>query len=185
MDNAAQDALRFPIGRFAAPSLPPSREAVESWIDGIEALPAALRAATEPLTDEQLDTAYRAGGWSLRQVVHHVADSHMNSFVRFKWALTEEEPTIKAYDEKRWAELGDYVMPVGPSLDHLDATHCRWVELLRSMSDKDFERGFHHPEHGGHVQLHVNTAVYDWHGRHHLGQITQLLDARGWSEART
>ena len=178
MDHAAQDALRFPIGRFAAPSLPPARSTIETWIDGIEALPAAMRAAVEPLSAEQLDTRYRPGGWTVRQVVHHVADSHMNSFVRFKWALTEEEPTIKAYDEKTWADLGDYAMSPGSSLDMLDALHRRWVALLRSMSNEDYERGFHHPEHGEHIQLGVNTAVYDWHGRHHLAQITGAM-ARG------
>jgi hypothetical protein len=151
-------------------------------VDEIEALPALLRAAVEPLSEGQLDTRYRPGGWTLRQVVHHVADSHANSFVRFKWALTEDEPRIKAYFEDRWAELSDYDLPIEASLGHLDSLHVRWVHLLRSMSDEDRQRGFLHPESGERVQLDVNAAIYAWHGRHHLAHVTQTVKAHGWSE---
>ena len=166
---------RYPIGPFEAPAeITPER--IAGWIDEIEALPADLRATVEPLSEAQLDTPYREGGWTVRQVVHHVADSHMNSVTRFKWALTEDRPTIKDYREQLWAELADAGLPVGPSLDLLTALHTRWVTLLRSMDGDDWKREFVHPE-SGPVALGVNVAIYAWHGKHHRAHAE--LVARG------
>ncbi len=171
--------LRYPIGMFAAPeSVSPAN--VAAWIDDIATLPRDLRAVVSPLGDAQLDTRYRPGGWSVRQVVHHIADSHVNSFVRFKWTLTEDRPTIKAYDEQAWAELPDTVgAPIALSLDLLDALHARWCVLLRTLGKDDFTREFVHPD-SGPVPLGVNIATYRWHGRHHLAHIEQLARREGW-----
>ncbi len=171
--------LRYPIGKFdfSARVAPEDRAAL---IDQIEAAPANLRAAVRGLTEEQLDTPYRPGGWTLRQVVHHVPDSHMNSFIRLRLALTEDEPTIKPYDEAKWAELIDARMPIDVSLDLLENLHRRWVVLLRNLSDADFARTFRHPE-VGLVRLDTNTALYAWHGRHHTAHITGLRQRNGWN----
>jgi hypothetical protein len=134
-----------------------------------------LRALVERLSDVQLDTRYRPGGWTVRQVVHHVPDSHMNGYVRMKWALTEDAPAIKVYDEARWAELPDArTAPIAMSLDLLDGLHRRWVALLRAMSDADFERTFVHPKWGA-VPIDFALAIYAWHGKHHTAHITQAL----------
>lgn len=170
---------RHPIGRFEAPAeVTPAQLA--SWIDGIAALPAQLRAAVAPLSAAQLEVPYRDGGWCSRQVVHHVADSHLNSFVRFKWTLTEERPTIKAYFEERWAELPDTgADALEPSLALLDALHARWVVLLRALSPEQLAREFVHPD-SGPVRLDVNVGIYAWHGRHHLAHVTTLAEREGW-----
>ena len=174
------EKLRYPIGKFEAPAVV-SADAVRAWIDEIERLPGALRSVIESLTPEQLEVPYRPGGWCGRQVVHHVADSHMNSFVRFKWALTEDRPTIKAYHEDRWAELPDYTdVPVSTSLRFLEALHERWVTLLRGLSADDRQREFVHPD-SGPVRLDVNIGIYAWHGRHHLAHVTQLVEREGWA----
>jgi uncharacterized damage-inducible protein DinB len=138
-----------------------------------------MRAAVAGLTEQQLDTPYRAGGWTVRQVVHHVPESHMNSYVRFKLALTEDDPVIKPYDEVLWAKLADAYAPIEGSLALLDALHQRWVPLLESMKDGDFERTFRHPELGP-VRLDQNLALYAWHGKHHVAHITALRDRMGW-----
>jgi uncharacterized damage-inducible protein DinB len=139
-----------------------------------------MRAAVARLTDEQLDTPYRDGGWTVRQVVHHVPESHLNSYVRFKLALTEHEPTIKPYFEDRWAELEDArTAPIELSLNLLDAVHGRWVWFLRSLKPTDFERAFQHPDLGK-VTLDKNVALYAWHGRHHVAHITSLRERMGW-----
>jgi len=143
----------------------------DAWISEIERAPALIRAAVNALPEGGLDKPYRPGGWTARQVVHHVADSHMNSYVRFRLALTEDEPTIKTYEEARWAELEDArSAPVEISLQLLDALHERWVRLLRSLSDADYAKKFRHPE-LGEVTLTRNVALYAWHGRHHEGHI--------------
>ena len=165
--------LRYPIGEFEPPA-DVTGEQVDAWIRDIERLPADLRAVVEPLSPEQLDTPYRPGGWTVRQVVHHLADSHLNSLVRLKWALTEDRPTIKAYSEDRWAELADYRAPIEVSLDFLDALHRRWAALLRALAPADLEREFVHPD-SGPVRLAVNVGVYAWHGRHHLAHVENLL----------
>lgn len=167
--------LSYPAGKFAMPDPFDRRAAVEE----IASLPAKLRAAAAGLTDVQLDTPYREGGWTPRQVVHHVADSHMNAFIRTKLTLTEDRPTIKPYDQDAWATLPDARLPLAVSLAILDAVHERWVTVLRTVSDAEGAREFVHPEHGGRT-LDWMMALYAWHGRHHTGHILQLRAARGW-----
>ena len=170
--------LRFPVGRFAFSSAD-ERSRAES-ISIIAALPAKMRGAVDGLSDAQLDTRYRPDGWTVRQVVHHVPDSHINAFTRFKLALTEDTPRIKPYDEAKWAELPDgRTAPVGPSLAILDGLHARWAALLRAMRPEDFDRQLEHPESG--VQsLNRMLALYAWHCRHHLAHITELKRREGW-----
>ena len=170
--------LRYPIGEFSPPD-PLEREQVDAWTDDIAALPADLRRTVSALTDHQLDTPYRPDGWTVRQVVHHLPDSHMNSLIRFKWALTEERPLIKAYDEKSWAVLPDSREPIAGSLDLLDALHGRWVGLLRGLSWDQLRREFVHPE-SGPATLAVTVGSYAWHGRHHLAHIERLIQREVW-----
>ena len=173
------DDLRYPVGRFSPPasSMPGVRAA---HIQTLRLLPERLRAAVKDLTDHQLDTPYREGGWTVRQVVHHVADSHANSYVRFKLALTEDWPVIKPYDEAAWANLADSRwLPVDVSLDLITALHGRWVGLLEALSDEDFQKGFEHPE-SGRQNLAKALALYDWHSRHHTAHITSLRVRQGW-----
>ena len=173
------EKLRYPIGRFEPPSQI-DQDQIERWISDIEALPANLRRTVNGLTDTQLDTPYRPGGWTIRQVIHHLPDSHINSFIRFKWALTEDRPEIKPYFEDRWAELADYsVTPVSASLDLLEGLHQRWVALLRSLTRQDLERTFIHPE-SGLVKLPETIDSYAWHGRHHLAHIREAIRREGW-----
>ncbi len=171
--------LKYPIGEFDfAGEI--TRAVVNGWIDEIEQLPGKLRAVVSKLSDEQLDTPYRSGGWTLRQVVHHIGDSHLNSYIRFKWTLTEDTPTIKAYYEDRWAELPDYQrVPVAVSLDFIEALHRKWVILLRELSDADLQRAFIHPESGA-TLLGKNIGIYAWHGNHHLAHITRLCERKNW-----
>ena len=174
------EKLRYPIGHYEPPSRIDQHQ-TERWINDIEALPADLRKAVEGLNDTQLDTPYRPGGWTIRQVVHHLPDSHMNSFIRFKWALTEDRPSIKAYFEDRWAELPDYATaPVSVSLDLLEALHRRWVTLLRSLTRQDLDRTFIHPE-SGPANLAETIGSYAWHGRHHLAHIREAIRRKGWN----
>lgn len=171
--------LRYPVGEFNFAGKISAEERA-SLIEQIETTPGQMRAAVAGLSDEQLDTPYRPGGWTVRQVVHHVPESHMNSYIRFKLAITEDEPTVKPYFEDRWAQLQDaLVSPVEPSLDLLDALHRRWVWFLRSLEDGDFDRTFQHPELGV-VSLNKNVALYAWHGRHHVAHITTLRERMGW-----
>ena len=173
------DKLRYPIGHFTAPANIDESQ-IQSWISDIEALPEDLRGIVERLSESQLDTPYRPGGWTIRQVVHHLPDSHMNSFIRFKWALTEDRPTIKAYFEDRWAKLSDYSsVPVSVSLGLLESLHRRWVGLLRSLGPEDLNREFVHPE-AGSTSLVVSIGAYAWHGRHHLAHIENTVRREGW-----
>jgi uncharacterized damage-inducible protein DinB len=171
---------RYPAGTFQ------SRDALTSderraLIDEIAATPARMREAVRNLTDAQLDTPYREGGWTLRQVVHHVPDSHLNAYIRTKLALTENAPTIKPYDEAAWATLDDSrVTPIETSLALLESLHARWVGLLRSLRDEDFARTFRHPEQSGPKSIDWLVALYAWHGRHHTAHITTLRDRNGW-----
>jgi hypothetical protein len=178
-DTSTADDLRYPVGRFTAvPVSDPSRRAAD--IGELAALPRNIRAAVSGLDDRQLDTPYRPGGWTVRQLVHHVADSHMNGFIRVKLALTEDGPTIKPYDEKAWALLPDAKLPIELSLTILDAVHRRWVELCTGMSDADFRRTFVHPEHGRVFTLDEHTQNYAWHSRHHVAHITALRARESW-----
>jgi uncharacterized damage-inducible protein DinB len=174
------DELRFPIGLFTRDG-DITQEELQQWVGDIELMPVRLREAVAGLTDEQLDTPYRPGGWTIRQVVHHLADSHMNSYTRFKLALTEEEPTIKPYYEDRFAELTDgRTAPIDLSLTLLDALHSRWTILLKSLQREQLSRSFIHPESGGSIRLDWNIGNYAWHGNHHIAHITRLSDRMGW-----
>ena len=174
-----ETSLKFPVGDFERPEKLTEDERA-ACIRTIEETPARLRAAIAGLNEAQLDTPYRPGGWTVRQVVHHFADSHMNSYVRFRLALTEDEPTIKTYDEARWAELSDAkAAPIEPSLALMDNLHARWVMLLKAFKQKDWTRTFRHPERGL-MTLEQNLALYDWHGRHHVAHITRLREREGW-----
>jgi uncharacterized damage-inducible protein DinB len=173
------DDLRYPIGRFSTPasSLPGVRAA---HIQTLRLLPARLRAAVSGLSDSQIDTPYREGGWTVRQVVHHVADSHANCYIRFKLALTEDWPTVKPYDEAAWANLADSRrLPLDVSLALIEGLHGRWVGLLESLPDEDFQKGYDHPELGRQNLARV-LALYDWHSRHHTAHITSLRARQGW-----
>ncbi len=170
--------LRYPIGKFTFDGAP-TEQARNKFIDDIELAPSRLRAAVQGLSQEQLDTPYRPGGWTVRQVVHHVPDSHLNAYVRFKLALTEDEPTIKPYHEDRWAELQESrTAPIEISLALLESLHQRWVLVLRSIKAEDWKRTFRHPELGA-VSLEKNVALYSWHGRHHVAHITSLRERMG------
>jgi uncharacterized damage-inducible protein DinB len=173
------DDLRFPVGRLQRPESLSDTQRAE-MTETIAALPARLRAALEGLGEEQLQTPYRPEGWTVRQVVHHLADSHLNAYVRLKLGLTEENPTIKPYEEALWAELPDTAAtPVETSLTLLDALHQRWTTLLRAMQPADFSRTVNHPE-NGRMTLDGLLATYDWHSRHHLAHITSLRQRMGW-----
>ena len=177
---AVMDDLRYPIGpfRYTGEGSPARRE---QWIGEIAAAPDQLRAAVAGLSPAQLDTPYRPEGWTVRQVVHHVPDSHLNAYTRIKLALTEEEPTIKPYEEARWAELPDArTGPIEPSLALLQFLHQRWLLLLRNLRPADFARRFRHPEHGRMFGLDEVLAMYAWHGQHHVAHITSLRRRMGW-----
>jgi len=171
--------LRYPVGRFQRPqSLEPKQR--RAAIDTIAEAPTKLRAAVSGLTDAQLDTPYRPEGWTVRQVVHHVPDSHLNAYTRFKLALTEDTPTIKPYNEAAWATLEDSkTTPVATSLALLDAVHDRWIRILRAMSPSDFSRTLNHPENGI-MNLDQMLDLYEWHSRHHVAHVTTLRDRSGW-----
>ena len=174
------DALRYPVGRFDAAADVPHAERA-ALIESIAATPARLRAAVNGLSDTQLDTPYREGGWTVRQVVHHVPDSHLNAYVRMKLALTENTPTVKPYDENAWATLADARMPIEPSLGLLDGVHARWATLYRAMTPKDLSRTFLHPEYrNGPLTLDWLLQQYAWHSRHHVAHITSLREREGW-----
>jgi hypothetical protein len=171
--------LSYPIGKFDfKQTVDPST--IPSLIADIEALPALFADATRGLTDPQLDTPYRPGGWTVRQCVHHVADSHMNSAIRLRLALTETEPVIRPYEQQLWAELFDSrTAPIDLSHRLIESLHGRWVLLLKSMAIEDFSRTFRHPEIGL-VRLDTNLALYSWHGKHHTAHITELRKRMGW-----
>lgn len=169
---------RYPVGRFSIPDeVTPEQRA--AWIDAVARTPERFRAAVRGLRDEQLDTPYRDGGWTVRQLAHHVPDSHLNAYTRFKLGLTEDNPTIKTYDEARWAELADAREPIEVSLALLEAVHTRWDVVLRSLPDEAWARTIQHPEWGT-VRLDALLGLYDWHGRHHTAHVTRLRERMGW-----
>ncbi|MEJ2008990.1 MAG: bacillithiol transferase BstA [Acidobacteriota bacterium] len=173
--------LQYPVGKFQLPERI-SDDDRRTFVGQIEETPSKLRSAVAGLSEQQLDTPYREGGWTVRQVVHHLADSHMNAFIRFKLAMTEDQPRIKTYDQERWAELADAkTVPVETSLALLDSLHKRFVALLKSMSAADFARKMDHPEQGI-VDLDRYLSLYAWHGRHHVAHITSLRDRMGWNK---
>lgn len=172
--------LRYPVGKFDSAS-PVTADSRAAAIADLASLPANLRAAVVGLTDAQLDSPYRPDGWTVRQVVHHLADSHLNAYTRIRLGLTEDNPTIKPYAEQKWAELPDAKSaPAEVSLDILDGLHQRWVMLLRTLSEADFARTVVHPEHGREMSLDFLTAMYAWHCRHHVAHITALRTREGW-----
>jgi hypothetical protein len=176
------ETLKYPIGKFSAPN-EFSAELIHQWILTIDKLPAKLKEVVINMTDKQLDTPYRDGGWTVRQVVHHLADSHMNSYIRFKLAVTEQLPVIKTYDEVRWAELHEAKhAPVEISLSLLEALHGRWVLFLRTLNEDDWKRKFHHPGSGKDIELRTTLALYAWHCKHHLAHISSLKEREGWSD---
>jgi hypothetical protein len=173
------DDLRYPIGRFNAPSSDDAATRA-AQIETLRQLPEQLKAAVRGLNDAQLDTPYRPGGWTVRQLVHHIADSHANSYVRFKLALTEDWPIIKPYDEAAWAELSDSrTLPIDISLTLIASLHARWVSMLESLADTDFQKGYKHPE-SGPQNLARALAIYDWHSRHHTAHIINLRSRQNW-----
>jgi hypothetical protein len=173
----SEPSRQYPVGRFQRPASCSSADRAR-WIETIAAMPARMREAVNGLTEAQLDTPYREGGWTARQVVHHVPESHMNAYIRFKLALTENNPVIKPYDEAAWARLNDVgAAPIEASLTLLDALHRRWVVLMQGMSDADWKRGYIHPEakDRGVIPLEEVLAAYAWHSDHHLGHVRSVM----------
>jgi DinB superfamily len=178
-ESAELARLRYPLGGPRRAELSTAQER-SAAIEGIRQLPQNLRSAVAAFSEEQLETPYRPGGWTVRQLVHHVADSHMNAYVRVRLALTEDWPTIIPYQENRWAELNDASTgAVSTSLDLLQSLHTRWVQLFASLDEHDWKRGYVHPENGRETLERV-VVVYDWHGRHHTAHVTQLSARMGW-----
>jgi len=168
-----QEILMYPIGKFEKPALI-TKEMLAKWIGDISIFPSRLKKEVVSLTDEQLDTPYRPGGWTIRQVVHHCADSHMNSLIRLKLTLTEDEPIVKPYFETLWAELSDSInMPIEPSLKMIEGIHERWTVLLNNLTEEQFAKQFIHPEHGKRFRVDEYIGIYAWHCNHHLAHITE------------
>lgn len=180
MENSELESLRYPIGKFQCPDSI-SQEQIRDWILQLEELPSRFQSLAEKLSEKQLETPYRSGGWTVRQLIHHVADSHHNSYIRFKWALTEDNPVIKPYFEKEWANLFDSrTAPIQLSLDHLKAVHGKLVFLLKGLSPEDLKRTFIHPDDQQRTSLEENIGRYSWHGNHHLAQLENLMRRKGW-----
>lgn len=180
MDNIPLEQLKYPIGKFECPEIITEAH-INDWILVLEKFPIRFEALVKHLSKEQLDTVYRSGGWTIRQVVHHVADSHHHSYTRFKWALTENKPLIKAYNEADWAALHDSKnAPIQMSLEHIKAIHYKLVYLLRGLSENDLNKSFIHPETNSEVLLSYNIGNYAWHSNHHFAHIENLLKRKGW-----
>lgn len=171
--------IRYPIGKFSAPENY-TEEEIKNYIQRIESLPSKLETAIQNLNDQQLDTPYREGGWTVRQVVHHLADSHSHAYIRTKWTLTEGEPVIKAYLEKLWAETAETKSAPIISISLLKALHAKWVILLRSIAASDRERFFIHPDTKKQISINTIMGMYAWHGEHHLAHITNLKKQQNW-----
>ena len=173
------DRLKYPIGKALIPDQI-SETDVQKWISILDSFPKKMRLITQNLRDDQLDTMFGPEGWTIRQVVHHVLDSHTNSYIRFKWTLTEDRPVIKAYDEKKWAALIDNEAPIDLSLVALESLHAKWVYLLKRLSPEDLKRVFIHPDSQEEVSLEKNIGIYAWHSKHHYSHIANLLMDKGW-----
>ncbi|MEC3907373.1 putative metal-dependent hydrolase [Tamlana sp. 2201CG12-4] len=180
MTNQELEKLKYPIGQFECPNNI-SKENIEAWISILEHFPDRLEKLVKGLSNEQLDTVYRPDGWTVRQVVHHISDSHHHSYTRFKWSLTEEKPLIKAYFEDRWAELADSkTAPIQMSLDHIRVIHHKLVYFLKTLSEEDLNKSFVHPEINSEVRLNFNIGNYAWHSNHHYAHIENLMKRKGW-----
>lgn len=179
MTTMELEKLKYPIGKFDSPNNI-SAQHIESWISILEHFPKRLENLVKDLTNDQLDTVYRPDGWTIRQVVHHVADSHHHSYTRFKWALTEDKPVIKAYFEDRWAKLQDYNAPIAMSLNHLRVIHEKLVYLLKTLKPEDFNKSFIHPETNSEVKLSYNVGNYAWHSNHHYAHIENVMKRKSW-----
>ena len=175
------ETLQYPVGRFARP-VNVDRQDISTAIETIADFPGKMENAVDRLNDSQLDTPYRQGGWTIRQVVHHCADSHMNAYIRFKLALTEDTPTIKPYDQARWAELPDSLLDPEVSLNLIKGAHQRWITILEAMTDAEWERRLIHPEQPGEQTLKQMVMMYAWHCDHHLAHITGLVTRKGWQK---
>jgi uncharacterized damage-inducible protein DinB len=180
MTELHPDPDRYPIGKFK-PAVAYTSQEITDFISRIEALPEKLADAVAGLNDNQLDTPYREGGWTIRQVIHHVADSHMNAFIRIKWTLTEDSPVIKAYDEKGWAETPETNLPIAISINLIHALHVKFVALAKRIPQKDLSRSFVHPDTKKEIRLGQLLGMYAWHGDHHLAHVTTLKAKQGWS----
>lgn len=181
MENSALEKLRYPIGKFIAPVIY-AKDYLSEKIFEIESFPANLKEETLYLTADQLDTPYREDGWTIRQVIHHCADSHMNCYIRIKWALTEDNPVIKSYFEERWSNLNDNLtMPITPTIALLEGLHFRLVHIMKNLSEIDLNKTFIHPEHNTIVSIKEQIGTYAWHGNHHLAHITELKKKRNWN----
>ncbi|HKR07509.1 MAG TPA: bacillithiol transferase BstA [Bacteroidia bacterium] len=180
METTELEKLKYPTGKYIAPEKIKKSE-VKRWIKEIDKLPKRLKDTVKNLSEEQLDTPYRDGGWTVRQVIHHLADSHMNSFIRFRLALTEDNPTIKPYEQSKWAELQDSkTAPVKYSLDLLRNLHKRWVMMLKTIDKEQLKRSVHHPEHNADWKLDWMIGMYAWHCNHHLAHIENLKTKMNW-----
>lgn len=180
MEKEQLEQLRYPIGHYQIPN-PITQHHLDEWIAVLEHLPQRLAEMLIPFSEDQLETPYRPGGWTVRQLVHHIADSHHHSYIRFKWALTEDNPLIKPYDEKAWTALFDSKSaPIQMSLDHLKVVHAKLVYLLKGLSEEDLQRKFTHPDGNEETTLKENIGRYAWHGSHHFAHIKNLLERKGW-----
>ena len=180
MEEQVLEKLRYPIGKFNRPE-EITEDLIDQWIDSLDTYPSRLRTIVKDLSGTQLDTAYRPGGWTVRQLIHHIADSHHNSYIRFKWALTEDRPVIKVYDEKSWAELHDSrEAAIELSLAHLEVVHTKLVYLLRGLSGVELDREFIHPDGQIATSLKENIGRYVWHGNHHYTHIANLIKRENW-----
>ena len=180
MEAKELEKLRYPIGKFIAPENI-TKETIKEWILVLEELPNRLEIMVAQLSAQQLETPYRPDGWTVRQLIHHISDSHHNSYIRFKWGLTEDTPVIKPYLEKEWSALFDAkTAPIQLSLDHLKAVHAKLVYLLKGLSDTDLQRSFIHPDANETTTLAMNIGRYAWHSNHHYAHIANLIKRKGW-----
>ena len=180
MDGDSLEKLKYPVGKFSMPENV-DHNTIDQWIQDLEELPQKLREALKGLNKEQLNTPYRLGGWTVRQVIHHIGDSHLNSYIRYKLALTEDNPAIKPYDQDKAAELEEYnLLSVGDSLDFVEVLHKRWIVLLKTLKDSDWEKTFFHHETKKNISLKRNLGIYAWHSKHHVAHITSLRQRNSW-----